>query len=408
MNRCQICSTEKLNVLIDFGQQPLCNRFKTDPHEEEFRYPLILGQCQSCSLLQLTNSVPPEEIVPRVEWLKYNEPEAHLDDLTDVLCSMINPQKMTAACGITYKDTTMLRRLSEKGFRNTWIIDPRKDLGISQKGVASETILPLLTEKSVKDIADKHGRVDLIIARHILEHAPDTQGFLSAIWDMLNPDGYIVFEVPDCTKQLEFKDYSMPWEEHILYFVPETLKAFFNHTNYELVHYRKYPYITEDSQVAIVRKAKDKRITESKPISGIFALANEYANSYKQQRKRVCSYLKEYTAKFGKVAFYGAGHLSVMIINSLQIEGFIEFIADDTKQKQGKFLPGTSLEIKSSNALEKKNISLCILCLSPEHESKIKHRHKQYVNEGGKFLSIFPMQKHSLINDAMKDYLYEN
>jgi hypothetical protein len=227
-------------------------------------------------------------------------------------------------------------------------------LNITQKGVASETILPRLTAKSVKAIADKHGHVDLIIARHILEHAPDTQKFLSTIWDMLNPDGYIVFEVPDCTKQLEFKDYSMPWEEHILYFVPETLKAFFNHTNYELVHYRKYPYITEDSQVAIVRKAKDKRITESKPISGIFALANEYANSYKQQRKRVCSYLKEYTAKVGKVAFYGAGHLSVMIINSLQIEGFIEFIADDTKQKQGKFLPGTSLEIKSSNALEKK------------------------------------------------------
>ena len=108
-----------------------------------------------------------------------------------------------------------------------------------------------------------------------------------------------------------------------------------------------------------------------------------------KQRKSVCSYLKEYTAKVGKVAFYGAGHLSVMIINSLQIEGFIEFIADDTKQKQGKFLPGTSLEIKSSNALEKKNISLCILCLSPEHESKIKHRHKQYVNKGGKFFHFF-------------------
>ena len=404
MNKCQICNFDKLNVLINFGPQPLCNRFKVDPNEHEFFHPLVLGQCQNCGLIQLTNHVPPEEIVPRVEWLKYNEPEGHLDDLTEVLCSMIIPQKMTAACGITYKDTTMLRRLSEKGFKNTWIIDPRKDLGISQKGVASETILPLLTEKSVKDISDKHGHVDLIIARHILEHAPDTQGFLSAIWDMLNPDGYIVFEVPDCTKQLKFQDYSMPWEEHILYFVPETLKAFFNYTNYELIHYRKYPYITENSQVAIVRKSKDKRITESKPSSGIITLANEYANSYKQQRKRVRSYLKEYTAKVGKVAFYGAGHLSVMIINSLQIEGFIEFIIDDTKQKQGIFLPGTSLEIKPSNALEKKNISLCVLCLSPEHESKIKYRHKQYVNLGGKFLSIFPMREHSLINYAMKGF----
>ena len=85
MNRCQICSTEQLSVLFDLGPQPLCNRFKSDPNEHEFYHPLILGQCQNCSLIQLMNPVSAKEITPRVEWLKYNEPEEHLDNLSDIL-----------------------------------------------------------------------------------------------------------------------------------------------------------------------------------------------------------------------------------------------------------------------------------------------------------------------------------
>ena len=401
MENCQICRADQVKVLLDFGPQPLCNRFKKEANEEEFRHPLVLGQCQSCGLIQLTDPVPAEEIIPRVEWLKYNEPEGHLDDLADVLCNIEGLPEKPVACGITYKDDSLLRRLSERGFE-TWRIDPEHDLGIIQKGIAGETVIPRLTSNTVRALAEKYGPVDVIVARHVLEHAINTHQFLLAIGDFLSPSGYIAFEVPDCTKQLYFKDYTMAWEEHMLYFVPETLKAFFNHTNYELVHYRKYPYITEDSQVAIVRKAKDKRITESKPISWNFTLAKEYASSYNQQRKSVCSYLKEYTAKIGKVAFYGAGHLSVMLVNSLGIEDFIEFVLDDTKEKQGFYLPGTALRIKSSEALEREKISLCVLCLSVEHEDKILQKHQGFIARGGIFLSAFPMQENSLLNFAMK------
>jgi len=389
-------------VLIDFGSQPLCNQFKTRLQEEDFRHPLILGECKNCGLIQLTNPVAAKEIIPRVEWLKYNEPEGHLDDLAEVLCGFEGFSEKPVACGITYKDDSLLRRLSEKGFEKTWRIDPEHDLGISQKGVAGETVIPRLTTNTVSTLVRKYGPVDLIVARHVLEHAPDTHQFLSAIRDLLAPGGYIAFEVPDVTKQLKFKDYSMVWEEHILYFVPETLNASFNYTDYELVQYLKYPYATEDSQIAILRKAQNVGRTESKQISGIHTLAEEYAADYEQNRKKVYACLKNYSSKVGKVAFYGAGHLSVMLVNSLGIEDFIEFVSDDTKEKQGFFLPGTALRIKSSEALEREKVSLCVLCLSVEHENKILQKHQGFIARGGIFLSAFPMQENSLLNFAMK------
>ena len=402
MERCQVCRAEQVKVLVDFGPQPLCNRFKTVPHEEDFRHPLILGQCQRCGLIQLTYPVPAEEIIPRVEWLKYNEPEGHLDHLADVLCSLEGFPEKPVACGITYKDDSLLRRLSENGFEKTWRIDPKDDLGINQKGIAGETVIPRLTANSVRSLVQKYGPADVIVARHVLEHAPNTQQFLSIIGDLLAPDGLIAFEVPDCTKQLKFKDYSMVWEEHILYFVPETLKATFSYASYDLVRYLKYPYITEDSQIAIVRKVQNKGKTESKTIPGIHALGEEYAVDYEKIRKRIYSYLKDYVSKGGKVAFYGAGHLSVMLVNFLGIEDFIEFVADDTEQKQGFYLPGTSLKLEPSETLEKEKISLCVLCMSVEYENKIMQRHQSFVAGGGTFLSAFPMQENSLLKFAMR------
>ena len=405
MNKsCQACESNTVKILLDFGAQPLCNRFSSKPHEDDYHHLLILGQCRNCSLIQLIDPVPANEIIPRVEWLKYNEPEEHLDDLANIICALEGLSEKPVACGITYKDDSLLSRLDEKSFERTWRIEPEQDLGIIQKGIAGETIIPKLTSSSVKNITDKYGCVDVVIARHILEHALNTKAFLSTIWDILKPGGYIVFEVPDCTKQLENFDYSMPWEEHVLYFVPETLKLIFDYTSYELVQFQQYPYETEDSQVAIVRKVHGLVSKNSQSIPAAFLLAESYANSFEMNRRIVYSYLKDYAENVGKVVFYGAGHLSVFLVKSLKIEDFIEFIVDDTKHKQNLYLPGTSLKIKSSDLLEQEKISLCVLCLNVEYEKKIMRNHHEFIARGGIFVSAFPNQKKSLFKLANEHY----
>ncbi len=403
-NNCQVCSGSSVKKLLDFGPQPLCNRFSIAPHEDDYYHPLILGQCQDCSLIQLMDPIPASEIIPRVDWLRYAEPERHLDNLADIVSSLDSLPEKPVACGVTYKDDSLLKRLEERSFEKTWRIQPKQDLGIKEKGIAGETIIPKLNFNSVNNITNTYGYADVVIARHVLEHALDTQVFLSTIWNMLKPEGYIVFEVPDCTKQLENKDYTLPWEEHILYFVPETLKSTFDYTSYELTQYCHYPYQTEDVQVVIIRKAEAHVKENLQPPPEAFILPEAYANSFENHRKIIYSYLKEYVSKVGKIAFYGAGHFSVMLIKSLQIEEFIEFIIDDTELKQKLYLAGTSLQIKPSEHLEFEKISLCILCLNIEHQNKIMKKHNRFIAAGGIFASAFPMQENSLFEIANNNY----
>jgi len=399
MNRCQICSTEQLSVLLDLGPQPLCNRFKSDPNEHEFYHPLILGQCQNCSLIQLMNPVSAKEITPRVEWLKYNEPEEHLDSLSDILYQLDDLTDNPVAFGITYKDDSLLRRLKEKKFDKTFRIDPKIDLGITKQGIASETIIPMLTKETVKGLVEKYGQTDLIVARHILEHAPDTQKFLESIKQLLKPGGYIVFEVPDCSLQLRTCDYTMIWEEHMLYFVPDTLKNSFNYTPFKLSLYKKYLYPVENSLVAIVRQTNDDsdqadiNISVSKQLS----VGQNYANNFSKNKTIVQQYIKNYQASTGRISVFGAGHLSSMYINLMEIKDYIDFIVDDDPNKQSIYMPGSSLPVKGSDSLINEGIKLCLLSLSPESEKKVLKKNINFVENGGSFLSIFPGRENSII-----------
>ena len=93
-----------------------------------------------------------------------------------------------------------------------------------------------------------------------------------------------------------------------------------------------------------------------------------------------------------------------MFINAFQIEEFIEFIVDDTENKQKLYLEGTSLQIKSSEMLSFGNVSLCVLCLNIDIQEVILKKHKQFIAEGGIFASVYSMQKNSLFKMAIEKF----
>lgn len=398
MTTCQICKKSKVKTISDFGPQPLCNRFLIDLDAEEYRHPLVLGQCETCGLIQLTLPVPDGEIAPRFEWLTYNEPEGHLDHLADVICALPGITDKSLACGITSKDDTILRRLEKRKFRQTWRIDPERDLGITIHGAGGETVQAGLTQESVANLANKHGLADVVIARHIYEHASDTHRLLNALKKLVTPNGYVVFEVPDCTQVLVGRDYSMPWEEHILYFTPKTFQKSFGFTDFSLIHYECYPYRVENALVAITHVTENNKSTPltRDELAYESALGESYGKGVDEYAEKLQQYLKAYKKTKGKAAVFGAGHLACIYINLMGIRDYIEFVVDDNPNKAGLYMPGSRLPIRSSQSLTDEQISLCLLSLNPESEAKVMQKNKAYIEQGGAFVSIFPTSKNRL------------
>jgi len=395
---CQICATPTVERLLDAGCHPVANRFRSDPAAEERLFPLVLGQCASCGLIQLTTIVPVEELVPPYDWITYNEPERHLDAVADALAALPGLGRDVVIGGITYKDDSTLARLRRRGFERTWRIDPAADLGAGPRAglETMQASLPGRTDHLVR----RYGQADLLIVRHILEHAHETRRFIWALRRLLRPGGYLVFEVPDCSQVLDTLDYTTIWEEHILYFTTASYALALEGLGFDVVRLDCHPYPYENSLVAVVREAR-----ASSPARGRARGAagdeerrrgRRFAAGLDDRRRVVGAFLADHQRRGGCVAVFGAGHLSCMFINLNGVAEHITFVVDDHPGKRGLFMPGSGLPIRSSDALLTEGIDLCLSSLSPESEEKVVARQAEFLARGGVFASIFPSSRRAL------------
>ncbi|MBI2437468.1 MAG: SAM-dependent methyltransferase [Lentisphaerae bacterium] len=422
MNRCYLCRSQAVRSLLEFKRQPVCNRFLTDPLAAQYRHDLVAGQCGGCGLLQLLNPVPAKELMSPYEWITYSEPEGHLDKLADILAALpgLTPQSVIA--GISFKDDSILRRLRERGFTNSWRVSPEVDAGIVEKRAGIETLQDRLTPEQAEIILRHHPPADLLIMRHVWEHALQPRRTITAVRQLLNlsrsppatlarsdcglgqrdPGGYLVLESPDCSRALANGDYTTLWEEHQMYFTPVTFRAGLSWVGLELLRLECFPYPFENSLVAIARFPPVETECERGQVPELPALAAEleragaFAQAFPGARARIRNLLTAHRAQGGRIAVFGAGHLACAFINFLELKELVECVVDDHPRKKGLFMPGSALPICGSEELLKRRITLCLLSLSPESEDKVIERQQAFIQQGGRFASIFPASKHAL------------
>jgi len=394
--KCFSCQSEACQHVLNLGDQPVSNRFKRDPQEVEEFFNLTVAQCQKCGLIQLKNSLPPEALTPLFGWITYQEAEDHLDDLVEILSKLDGVSQDAVIGGISFKDDSTLQRFGQKGFKNIWHVDLKKDLEIFQAGSGVEAIQQCLSLEKAQKIVQQKGHADILVVRHILEHAHNPKGFVEALKELIHPGGYIVFEVPGCQKGIQSCDYTTIWEEHTLYFTKHSLKNFLGLSGLNLEQEKCYPYPFEDSLVAIVKK-DDKSVVPNfdKGLQKSLNSAETFFKSFSQCKEKSHKLFKGYQSK-GKVAFLGAGHLASAFINYFKLQGLIDFVVDDNPCKKGLFIPGSPLAIRPSQALLDEGVKTCLLSLNPANEEKVVTANKSFVDQGGIFLSIFRQSKRTI------------
>jgi hypothetical protein len=93
-------------------------------------------------------------------------------------------------------------------------------------------------------------------------------------------------------------------------------------------------------------------------------------------------------AKGKSIACFGAAAKGCVFLNSCDIDsGLIRFIIDDTPFKQGKFVPGTGIEVVSREVLKTQK---------PDYLIILAHNFKDYIISSlrgqyeGRFIVMFP------------------
>ena len=398
MKGCFLCGEPQCRELIDFGELPVCHHF-FDGGDKEGTNPLGLGQCDACGLVQLAKAIPPERLVPRFDWIAYNEPEGHLDDLVGTIIGLAGITPAATIAGTSYKEDSTLNRLRRLGYAHTWRLDPISDLGAADSRTGMETIQSRLRPDVVDGLQRKYGAPDVVIVRHVLEHTYDPRGFMEALRRLVKPGGYVIVEVPDCARAFDLLDYTVLWEDHSLYFGEPSLRMCLKRGGFSIVRFQRYTAPYENSLVAIAspRPAPGASGLTEEEMQTERNRARAFAKGFQGRRAALRRLLAEWRPH-GKIAMFGAGHHAAMFINLMGLADLIDFVVDDHPRKCGLRMPGSRLPIVKSEALIRENVRLCLTSLSFESERTVVQRHHDFVEQGGTFASIFPVHAEALLN----------
>lgn len=371
---CRLCGHFELYLLMDLGEQPIAHRFLQSPDENEYKHLLTLHYCPMCGLGQVIDPVPAETLYKGYNYcFSAWKPEAHRATELDMIHTR-KPQGSVFEIGCN--DGLFLEELKQRGEHLCVGLEPNafaREIAVNKRGVG-HVYETFLNEETCGDATSKHGRFDVVVSRQVLEHVPDIHLFFRCVDLLLKEDGILFIDVPDIGGGIEVGDCTIAWEEHVNYFTDHVLVSLLDRHGFTALDERKFNY--SGGTLAVLSRRKQSE--------DVFQLANDHLPKLASFNERVVAYgrklalaLKKARQTYDQIVIYGVGCRACALVNGHGLGRLIDFAVDDQPERQGKFMPGSHLEIRPAQTLGTPGVrSLVILAVNQENEDAVIARTK--------------------------------
>jgi SAM-dependent methyltransferase len=392
--QCRLCGQVVGTSPLSLGRIPVCNRF-TRTGTADALVDLDIVECATCQLIQLRKTPPIDAIVPELPWIRYREPEGHLDALVEAVLGF-RPGARTAL-GTGPFEQPLLSRLAARGIKT----EARRLEAAPSEGRYPylETWQATLDAPGLAGLAGQKRTFDVVSCRYIVEHCPDPVAALDALKQVLASDGVLVLEIPDSSKFLQARDYCFLWEEHTCYFVEDTLRRLAETGGYRVLAVLRYPGALEDALVALLEVADAP--ARPFPIQGPSSLFQAYRDGFAATRETLRAKLARAAgSERDRVALFGIGHQAIMFVNAFGIAADIAMAVDDDPDKAGFFPPGFRVPVVGSDQLlQAERIETCLFAVAPHIQAKVQAKLAPLSGRGVEFRSIFAALEDSIVKD---------
>jgi hypothetical protein len=182
---CRSCGSGELDLVLSLGSTPLANSLLRveDLGKPEPRFPLDLVFCESCTLVQITETVPPERLFRSYLYFSsFSETMLeHARELTGRLRRDLALDGSSLVVEVASNDGYLLQYYKAAGIPVLGI-EPAENVA---KVAIEERGIPTLSEFFGLDLARKlvaeGKRADVLHANNVLAHVPDLAGFVDGI-----------------------------------------------------------------------------------------------------------------------------------------------------------------------------------------------------------------------------------
>lgn len=398
---CRSCGGTRLEPVLDLGRTPLANALlsEADLHRPEADYPLELVFCPDCTLLQITETVPPEVLFS--EYLYFSSFSdtmvAHAKSLAGRLVRERGLGPGSLAGEVASNDGYLLQHYRELGVPVLGV-EPAANIARVAESKGIPTVCRFFSEAAGREIAASAGRADVIHANNVLAHVADLNGFVEGLRLWLKEDGLVVVEAPYAKDMLDGVEFDTIYHEHLCYFSLTALKALFGRHGLEPVEVERLPIHGGSLRLfaghagrfpvgaSVADLLAEERAWGVADVAGYAGFAARVSGL----RSELTALLARLKGEGCRLAAYGASAKGSTLLNTFGIgPETLDFVADRSTVKQGLFTPGTHLPVVPPSALLDRSPDYTLL-LTWNFADEILAQQSEYRGRGGRFIVPIP------------------
>jgi SAM-dependent methyltransferase len=401
--RCRFCDAELRDTFVDLGMSPLANAY-LEPgqlRQEEHFYPLHAFVCAECLLVQLEVFESREGIFSDYayfssysdSWLR------HAREYVTQISERLELGEDSFVVELASNDGYLLQYFQERGVPVLGV-EPARNVAevANEKGIP--TIVEFFGRELARRLVEERGPGDLVIGNNVLAHVPDLNDFVSGIGTMLAPDGVVTMEFPHLMRLIRENQFDTIYHEHFSYFSFGTVEKVFAAHGMVLFDVEEIPthggslriYGRPDANGSrpVGPRVEELRTREAR--NGLDRLEGylSFQEHARRAKRGLLAFLVEAKEQGKSIVGYGAAAKGNTLLNYCGVRtDFVDYVADRSPHKQGRYLPGTHIPIHGPDRLAETRPDY-VLILPWNLKAEVTESMAHIREWGGKFVVPIP------------------
>jgi hypothetical protein len=370
-------------------------------NQKEPSYPLHVYFCTKCFLVQLEESITPQQMYKTYAyfsssskgWLK------HCEEYANKIVNRLKLGPTSQVLEVGSNDGYLLQFFTQKNVPVIGI-EPAENVATeaSKKGIP--TINRFLDRETLNNLISQDKRADLIIANNIVAQVPDITFLMEGLKTLLKPSGIITMEFHYLKNLIDKNQFDTISHERFFYFSFSVIDKMLQAHGLTVFDVEQVPthggslriYACHAYNHMTPKTGNPEEVKANEKTAG-YEDINKYLSfcrKVEETRLNLVNKLTEIKRSGKSIIGYGAHAEAHTFLNYCNVTtDLMDYLADRNPNKQGKFLAGVHLPIFSPDKiLETKPDYILILPWSIKFE--LMNQLSHVGNWGGRFIVAIP------------------
>ena len=403
MNNCRV-SGKPLNLINDFGDQPLGNGFiENKDINKEYFYKMRTGFCEESKMFQLIEQPEPEQMFhDNYAFFSStsNYMKEHFKDFHSFVSNSGYLSENPFVVEIGCNDGILIKNFKDNNTSHLGI-EPSSNVARIAIELGVNILEKFFDVECSNYVRKEYGFADAILAANVICHIPNILELAKGVKNLLKPSGVMIFEEPYLGDVIKKTSYDQIYDEHVFLFSAISVQYLFDKVGMELIdlipqktHGGSMRYVLAHKNYYEIKSSVNE-IINNEIEQGLDKLETfqKFNQNVIDSKKQLLKLLEKLKLNGKKVVGYAATSKSTTILNYCGIStNLIEHIYDTTPLKIGKLTPGTHIPLRDHRYFKDDMPEYAVL-FAWNHADEIIEKEQSFLSNGGKWIFFVPSVK---------------